>query len=86
MEYTFYPLLDSSWVDVGNGAELHASNHSSRQSGLILDATREVRVKIYMGKVRYSFIQTTYTFVITDDGVGGSGVVLVHTCIPYFSL
>ena len=86
MEYTFYPLLDSSWVDVGDSAEFHASNHSSGQSGLILDATREVRVNIYIGKVRYSFIQTTHTFVITDDGIGGYGVVLVYTRIPYISL
>ena|ERR1700733_6857707 len=73
LEQANLPLLDAN--------STHNGTQGVMESGVVLDAAREVRVKLYMGNVCYS--STTFTLRFHYRNVGIHGLAMVHTDLPH---
>ena len=98
VEYVLRPLSGDGWALVkskieddalGSGtafeeASIHESTDSlgSTRDGVVLDANREVRVKLYMGQVSTNAPSPRYPVVHMSACAGIHGVVLARPVVP----
>jgi hypothetical protein len=74
--------LDQVEVNLPSLDSMYDATQSVTERGVVLDAAREVRVKLYMGQVWYSPFH--FPFSLTDEGI--HGLAMVHTHFPYAQL